>query len=92
MSSTNLVYDLPHDSPLDRRLRVLGNLRKTLKIKNTRIILEKSQISVETLPSAQSPFYKLNFNNGGQKVCKSRYYSFLVLFSFTGFFYFIPNI
>ena len=47
---------------------------------------------METLPSARYPFQKLNFGNSSHKTRKSRYQNFLVLSSFTGFIYFIPNI
>ena len=47
---------------------------------------------METWPSAQYLFQKLNFGNSSQKARKSRYQNFLVLSSFTGFIYFIPNI
>ena len=75
-----MVYEFPHKLPNDLRLRILGNKE----------ILGKSQIWVE--PSAQSPFQKLNFGSSSQKTCKSRYQTFLVLPSFTGFVYFVPNI
>ena len=81
-SIANLVYKLPHDMTNDVRLRVLDNKE----------ILEKSKIWVETLSSAQSPFQKLNFGNSSQKTRKSRYQTFLVLSSYTGFLYFVPNI
>ena len=81
-SIANLVYKLPHELPNDLRLRILGNVE----------ILGKSQICVETEPSAQSPFQKLNFGSSSQKTCKSIYQTFLALSSFTGFFYFVPNI
>ena len=55
-------------------------------------ILEKLQIWVVTQASAQSPFHKLNFGSGSQKTRKNRYQTFLVLSSFTGFLYFVPNI
>ena len=53
-------------------------------------MLGKSQIWVET--SAQSPLQKLRFGSSSQKTRKSRYQTFLVLSSFTGFLYFVPNI
>ena len=40
----------------------------------------------------QALFQKLKFGNGSQKVCKSRYQSFVVLSNFTEFFYVVPNI
>ena len=76
-SIANLVYELPHKLPNDLRLRILKN-KETLR---------KSQIWMET-----SSFQKSNFGNGSQKTRKSRYKTFLVLFSFTGFLYFVPNI
>ena len=76
----NLVYELPHELLNDLRLRILGNKE----------ILEKSQIWVELYPSAQSPFQKLNFDNSSHKTRKSRYQTFLLLSSFTGFLYFVP--
>ena len=42
--------------------------------------------------SPQFPFQKLNFGSSSQKTRKSRYQTFLVLSSFTGFLYFVPNI
>ena len=48
-----LVYELPHKFLNNLRLRVIGNQE----------ILEKSQIRVETQPSAQSAIQKLNFGN-----------------------------
>ena len=38
------------------------------------------------------PSMKLNFGSSSQKTLKSRYQTFLVLSSFTGFVYFVPNI
>ena len=35
---------------------------------------------------------ELNFGSSSQKTSKSRYQTFLVLSSFTGFLYFVPNI
>ena len=78
----NLVYELPHDLPHDLRLRILGNKE----------MLGKSQIYVETQPSAQSPFQKLKFGNSSPKTRKSRGQFFLELSSFTGFLYLVPNI
>ena len=71
-----------HELPNDVRLRILGN----------KAILGKSQIWVETWPSAQSSFQKLNFGNSSQKTRESKYQNFLVISSFIGFFYFVPNI
>ena len=72
-----LVYELPHDLLNDLTLRILGNKE----------ILVKSQIWVETQPSVQSPFQKLNFGDSNQKTRKSRYKAFLFLSSFIGFLY-----
>ena len=47
---------------------------------------------METEPSALSASKKLNFGNSSQKIRKSRYRSFVVLFNITGFLYFVPNI
>ena len=47
---------------------------------------------METQPSVQSPFQKLNFGNNSEKVSKSRHQSFFVLSKFTGFLYFVPKI
>ena len=55
-------------------------------------MLGKSQIWVETYPSAQSPFQKLNFGNSSHKTHKRRCQTFLVMSSFTGFPHFVPNI
>ena len=81
-SIANLVHELPHELPNDVRLRIWGNKE----------ILGKSQIWVETQPSAQSPFQKLNFGSNSQKTRKSGYRTFLVLSSFTEFLYFVSNI
>ena len=59
ISVTNLLYELPNDL----RLRILGK-RETVG---------NSQIWVETQPSAQFSFQKLNFGNSSQKARKSRY-------------------
>ena len=50
-SIANLAYELRHELPNDLKIRILGNEEK----------LEKSQIRVETQPSAQSPFKNLDF-------------------------------
>ena len=81
-SIANLVYELLHELPNNLRLRILEN----------REILGKSPIWVETWPSAQSPFQKLNFGSSSHKTRKSRYQTLLALSSFTGFHYFLPNI
>ena len=47
---------------------------------------------VETQPSAQSSFQKLNVDNSCQKTRKNRYYIFDGLSNFTVFLYFIPSI
>ena len=47
---------------------------------------------MESQPSSQSLFQKLHFDSNSQKTRKSRYQTFLVLSSFTGFLYFVPNI
>ena len=54
------MQELAHKLPNDFRLRILGNWE----------ILEKSQIWMETKPSAQSPFQKLNFVHSSQKYAK----------------------
>ena len=41
--------------------------------------------------STQSSFQKLNFSNSSKKTRGSRYHTFLVLYTFTGFLYFLPN-
>ena len=46
---------------------------------------------METQPSAQSPFQKLNFGSSSQKTRKGRYQTLFVLSSFTGFLYSVPN-
>ena len=79
-SIANLVYGLPHKLPNDLRLRILENKE----------MLGKSQIWVETQPSAQSLFQK--FGSSSQKTCKSRYQTFFALSSLAGFLYFVPNI
>ena len=75
-------------------IRVASRVAERLKTKDIRNkkILGKSQTWMETQPSAQSPFQKLNFGSSSQKTPKSRYQTFLVLSSFTGFLYFVPNI
>ena len=77
-----LVYEFAHDLSNDLRLEILRNLE----------ILQKSQISVETEPSAQFLSQKLNFCNSSQKIRQSRYQSFVVLSNYIWFLYFIPNI
>ena len=81
-SKAKLVYKLPHELPNELRLTMLRNKE----------ILVRSQLWVERLSSAQSPLHKFNFASSSQKTCKSRYQTFLVLFIFTGFLNFIPNI
>ena len=46
---------------------------------------------METQPSAQSCFQKLNFDINCQKVRKIKYEIFEVLSNFTVFPYFVPN-
>ena len=70
-------------------IRVAERL-KTQGILGNKEILGKSQIWMEIF--AQSPFQKLNFGSNSQKTRKSRYQTFLVLSSFTGFLYFVPDI
>ena len=80
-SIANLVYKLPHESPNDLRLRILGNKE----------VLGQSQIWVETSPWAVS-LLEIKLGNNSQKLRKSRYQTFLFLSSFPGFLYFVPNI
>ena len=47
---------------------------------------------METQPSVQSSFQKLNFDNNCQKTRKIREQIFEPLSKFTGFLYFVPNI
>ena len=75
--TANLLYELPYELPNDLRLRILGNKE----------ILGKSQIWVETFSPPE-----INFGSSSQKTRKSRQQNFLVLSSFTGFLYFVPNI
>ena len=77
-SIANLVNKLPHELPNDLRLRILGNKE----------MLGKSQI----WRSGQSPFQKLNFGNSSPKAYKNWYQTFLDLYSFPGFLYFVANI
>ena len=103
-SIANLVCDVPHKLPNDLRLRIFTprhfrrwrdpahTRKKRLRILGNKEILVKSQIWVETEPSAQSPFQKLNLGSSSQKTRKGRYQTFLVLSSFTGFLYLVPNI
>ena len=53
-------------------------------------MLEKCQMWVETQPSAQSSFQKLNVDNSCQKTCKI-WYILEVLSNFTVFLYFVRN-
>ena len=76
-SITNLVHELPNDL----RLRILGNQE----------ILEKCQMWVETQPSAQSPFQKLNIDNSCKKHANLDA-TIEALSNFTVFLYFVPNI
>ena len=75
-SIANLVNKLPHELPNDLGVRILGN--KEISV--------KSQSCVDTQPSAQSPFQKLNVGNSSTKIntkvckCVSK---FLDLSSFT---------
>ena len=75
-SIANLVYKLPHELPNDLRLRILGNKK----------ISVKSQSCVDTQPSAQTPFQKLNVGNSSPKINTKVYKfvsKFLDLSSFT---------
>ena len=75
-SIANLVYKLPHELPNDLRLRILGN--KEISV--------KSQSYVDTQPSAQTPFQKLNVGNSSPKINTKVYKfvsKFLDLSSFT---------
>ena len=75
-SIANLVYKLPHELPNDLRLRILGN--KEISV--------KSQSYVDTQPSAQTPFQKLNVGNSSPKINIKVYKfvsKFLDLSSFT---------
>ena len=75
-SIANLVYKLPHELPNDLRLRILGN--KDISV--------KSQSYVDTQPSAQTPFQKLNVGNSSPKINTKVYKfvsKFLDLSSFT---------
>ena len=57
-SIANLVNKLPHELPNDLGVRILGN--KEISV--------KSQSCVDTQPSAQTPFQKLNFGNSSPKI------------------------
>ena len=75
-SIANLVYKLPHELPNDLRLRILGNKEMSVK----------SQSYVDTQPSAQTPFQKLNVGNSSPKINTKVYKfvsKFLDLSSFT---------
>ena len=75
-SIANLVYKLPHELPNDLRLSTLGN--KEISV--------KSQSYVDTQPSAQTPFQKLNVGNSSPKINIKVYKfvsKFLDLSSFT---------
>ena len=75
-SIANLVYKLPHELPNDLRLRILGN--KEISV--------NSQSYVDTQPSAQTPFQKLNVGNSSPKINIKVYKfvsKFLDLSSFT---------
>ena len=62
-SIANFVCELPHELRNNLRRRILGNKE----------ILGKEKILVESQPSAQSPFQKLNFGSSSQKTRKTRY-------------------
>ena len=47
---------------------------------------------METKACAKCHFKKLSFGNSSQKARKSGYQTFLVLSTFTGFLYIVPNI
>ena len=81
-STAIMVYGLTQELPNNLRLSILQNKE----------ILKKSQVWEKTQPSAQHSFQKLNFGNSTQKTRKSRYQTFFILSSFTGFLYFVPNI
>ena len=68
-SIANLVYKLPHELPNDLRLRILGN--KEISV--------KSQSYVDTQPSAQTPFQKLNVGNSSPKI-NTKVYKFVSKF------------
>ena len=70
-SIANSVYELIHELPNDLRLGILGKKK----------IFGKSQIWMETYPSAHSPFQRLNPGHSSQKTRKSRYQTFLALSS-----------
>ena len=55
-------------------------------------MLEKCQVWVETQPSVQFSFQKLNFDNNRQKSRTIREQIFEALSNFNGFLYFVPNI
>ena len=57
-SIAKLVYKLSHELPNDLKLIILGN--KEISV--------KSQSCVDTQPSAQTPFQKLNFGNSSPKI------------------------
>ena len=72
-------------------IRVASRVAERLKTKD----LMKYQANLKfgwRQPSAQSSFQKLNFGNSSEKTRKSKYQTFLVLSSFTGFLYFVSNI
>ena len=81
-SIAKLVYELPPELPNDLRLRILGNQE----------ILEKSQIWVETKPSAQSLFKKFVFGKTNKESHKNGYQTLLFLSNITGILYSVPNI
>ena len=76
-SIAHLVYVLPYELPSDLRLKK---------------IFGKSQIWVETQPSAHFFPQKLNFGDNSQETRKSRYQTFLAMSSSTGLLHPIQNI
>ena len=75
-----MVYELPHELLNDLKLMILGNKEILGNLK-----FGWRHIIVPSMPSR-------NFGSSSQKTRKSRYQTFLVLSSFTGFLYFAPNI
>ena len=70
-STKNIVNELPHELPMDLRLRILRNTE----------IMGKTQKRVEEEPSTQYPFQRKSFGTDGQnyKITQQQISKFLVV-------------
>ena len=77
-------------------IRVVSRVAEQLKtqqgILGKQELLGKSQIWVDTQPSAPSSLKKFDFGNTSYKTSKNRYQTFLFLACFTEILHFVPNI